>query len=591
MSGDIKDEKKVSKRKKRTSNKRWLQSDEAAIISFIKQNPDFEKPTAQVYYNKFLFESEIDTDWDRVRHKMRHMRRIYRKAKEYGIKKAASNDLYKDYESVRKEMLRICWYLDDFDIIFPHEMETHSDGMYLNAFAPSCDEVSNEASFSNIKNTSTDSNEKYLLDEPAMSLSSSSIKKDILAVQTGMFNFKRQQHGETTTIKQQELELLREQIKLDREKFNFDKEKFCFEKEKFREELKIKDKEIESQEKLKIMEIQMKERVALKELELKERIAFKSVEKHENYTNLYNDIKHQNMSASKRRSKLMPLRYRTKPIKKWTLSEEITLINYLKNNRNFEKPVARVYYNKFLEENNIDDKSIDFKVVRSKVRNMRVRYRTAKECEIKKSACNDSEFNAEDIRKEMLKICWYIDDFDDIFPNEMDGYIYKKPQADIFFNQESSSNINNSTQFLNEDTCSDQEPPFKFNTSKPISTENLFREDDLTSSSSSNSINGDVITKQEDIFNFKTQHHKDTSIRQQEIELLKEKLSFEKEKFRQEFTLKEKELESQERLKIMELQMKERLAMKELELKERLALKSMEKRETSSLNNVYHNLV
>ncbi|XP_065354149.1 uncharacterized protein LOC135948679 [Calliphora vicina] len=273
------------------------------------------------------------------------------------------------------------------------------------------------------------------------------------------------------------------------------------------------------------------------------------------------------MNGSRHRDKQIPHRNRTKPIKKWLRREENELISFLKQNRDFEKPISRVYYNKFIKETGME---VDWQTVRSKVRNMRTRYRRAKEYEINKG--DDIDCTIEDIRYEMLKTCWHVDDFDDIFPNEMDSYIYRKPKANSFVdfsNQESSSKINNS---------------------RKIWTEKYFQENELTSSSSSSSTDGDVFKVQEDTFNFKTQKHdKDESIKQQEIQLLKEKFSFEKEKFRQEFRLKEKEIESQERLKVMELQMKERIAMKELELKERLALQSMEKQETS-YNNVYHNL-
>ncbi|XP_036322165.1 uncharacterized protein LOC118736179 [Rhagoletis pomonella] len=67
-------------------------------------------------------------------------------------------------------------------------------------------------------------------------------------------------------------------------------------------------------------------------------------------------------------------RVRSNATKRWTMIEERQLIEFLMENRDFEKPTAQAFYTRFLEE-------LDWKRVRSKVRNMRVNYNTAKQWE------------------------------------------------------------------------------------------------------------------------------------------------------------------------------------------------------------------
>ena len=81
---------------------------------------------------------------------------------------------------------------------------------------------------------------------------------NIMQVQTQLIKMKSKKSDIEVQLKEKELEL--------------QKDRFLFDKQSRLEELKLKEKEIESNEKLKIMEIQMKENIALKELEIRERI-------------------------------------------------------------------------------------------------------------------------------------------------------------------------------------------------------------------------------------------------------------------------------------------------------------------------------
>ncbi|KNC22109.1 hypothetical protein FF38_06438, partial [Lucilia cuprina] len=70
-----------------------------------------------------------------------------------------------------------------------------------------------------------------------------------------------------------------------------------------------------------------------------------------------------------------PKRVRLNPTRKWTIPEEKALIEFLMENRDFEKPSTQVFYKRFCEEKQL---SMHWTQVRSKVRNMRVSYNKAK---------------------------------------------------------------------------------------------------------------------------------------------------------------------------------------------------------------------
>ncbi|XP_065354146.1 uncharacterized protein LOC135948677 [Calliphora vicina] len=286
MSVFIKQEKKTRKRNRFNPVKKWDHNDEAAIINFLKQHREFEKPTARMYYTKFTSENAMDIYWKLVYYKVRNMHTVYRRAKEYQMNRGETNDM--DAEAMRNIMLKICWYVDDFDLLFPNEID---DNIGPNSQEPSSDDgdesESSNKEYDNIKkyeNINIENNNlpnnsfnvKYLREEPSVCYFPKSIGRDILAVQTGKYNFKRRIFFKETTKKQQELELAREN--------------FNMEKEKFQLEMKIKEKQFNTQEKLKIMELQMKERIAMKELELKEKLELKSIKKKQeniSYNNAY----------------------------------------------------------------------------------------------------------------------------------------------------------------------------------------------------------------------------------------------------------------------------------------------------------------
>ncbi|KAI8123109.1 Palmitoyltransferase ZDHHC6 [Lucilia cuprina] len=452
--------------------KKWSRSEEISLINYIKQNPDFEKPTGRIYYTKFLSTTQIGIDWKLVRSKVRNMRVTYRKAKEYEINKNYFNS--SGFNTVRNKVLKKCWFVDHFDVLFPNEIDN-----YINK-KPENNKT--DKSFS-------DEEEKEEDELSSNSSSSNSIDRPILRVQKDMCSFKQKRRKTYTSIKEQELELARE--------------KLAFDKEKFRQELRIKEMEIASQEKTMLMELQMKERIATKELELKEKLALDSLENEESsYNNDYHNltqysspivaftafhipIKSKFHKMTRYRFHLdgcrnMPIckisnlatlkekkynyknkrQQRTIP-KKWDHNDEAAIINFLKQNREFEKPTQRIFYTKFIMENGLED--IHWKLVYYKVRNMRTVYRRAKEYQKQRESVN--EMDAEAVKNVMLKICWYVEEFDVLFPNEMsehkrtDVEITNSDKEDETSKQEFFSNTTNHINNIATTTFNEQINP------------------------------------------------------------------------------------------------------------------------------------
>lgn len=234
--------------------------------------------------------------WKLVAYKVRNMRTVYRRAKEYEINKKDSKGF--DPIEIRSKlkapfvsipiiycmhlfpadvMLRICWYLDEFDVLFPTDIDN-----YLTPISkgPSSDDdgYPNQESHSinDGNNSCLNFNDQCLQELPTANCLPQSIERDILAVQTGRLSCKKLKYDEDLIARQANYELARDQ--------------FVFEKEKFRQEIRVKEKAIDSRERLKIMELQMKERVAMREVELKQKLALQSIEKQEPYNNVYHSL-------------------------------------------------------------------------------------------------------------------------------------------------------------------------------------------------------------------------------------------------------------------------------------------------------------
>uniref|UniRef100_A0A1I8QED5 Uncharacterized protein n=2 Tax=Stomoxys calcitrans TaxID=35570 RepID=A0A1I8QED5_STOCA len=254
-----------------------------------------------------------------------------------------------------------------------------------------------------------------------------------------------------------------------------------------------------------------------------------------------------------------PMRVRTAPVRKWQRTEERALIDYLKSNiRDFEKPTAQVFYRKFIEEYRISD--IEWKLVRAKVRNMRISYGKAKQwLETQGSNLLHTGENVQDM---LYKMCSFYSDFDELFENPS--------RADI-----SSYILDNSTSssdFVKEemlsDTNEDMLPAETDITRRDYLNEGISNEEEIHTTNS--------VESQEALRQFKkVKLDMAHLLKEEELKLLKERLEFDKAKFKQEMEIRQREIDSNERLKILELEMKERIAMSELKMKERIVLNAL----------------
>ncbi|XP_049310693.1 uncharacterized protein LOC125778155 [Bactrocera dorsalis] len=72
-----------AKRKRQKPNKKWKESEVHSIIEFLMEEADFEAPTAQLFYKRFLHKTQLDVSWDLVWWKVRHLKAQYRKANDW----------------------------------------------------------------------------------------------------------------------------------------------------------------------------------------------------------------------------------------------------------------------------------------------------------------------------------------------------------------------------------------------------------------------------------------------------------------------------------------------------------------------------
>ncbi|XP_046812316.1 uncharacterized protein LOC111684173 [Lucilia cuprina] len=137
-----------------------------------------------------------------------------------------------------------------------------------------------------------------------------------------------------------------------------------------------------------------------------------------------------------------PKRVCLNPPRKWSVAEEKSLLEFLVENRDFEKPTAQVYYKRFAEQKNV---CVEWKQVRSKVRNMRVSYNKAKAWE---GSTGAGSMEGETVKATLLKMCCYYDELDDIFGSK----IIETAVIEESLDEESDGSFLNSTEIYVDDT-------------------------------------------------------------------------------------------------------------------------------------------
>ncbi|XP_017468176.1 PREDICTED: uncharacterized protein LOC108360417 isoform X3 [Rhagoletis zephyria] len=298
----------------------------------------------------------------------------------------------------------------------------------------------------------------------------------------------------------------------------------------------------------------------------------------------YNDIKDR------------PQRMRKGPIRKWSEQEQRKLIDFLRTNLPIEKPTARLYYQRFSQHSKI---AIEWRLVRSKVRNLRVVYTKAKCWQ----SSDEAMLLSEERRREMvLKMCNFFDDFEEISNRHgMDMQCslkslefpqYSKlsdPKNDLgtYGHIISCVGTSDTVQTQLEPVPDFAEPDVKIEQELSLH-DSTIRYDYMLNETSDSSM-GDTPHKQSfnepssincesDELNSRHEMFDERDFKERKLALEIEKFNFEKEKFFKMQELRKWELQSQERIRKLELQMQERIAIRDLNIKERIAIMELERR-------------
>ncbi|XP_036344284.1 uncharacterized protein LOC118753510 [Rhagoletis pomonella] len=319
-----------------------------------------------------------------------------------------------------------------------------------------------------------------------------------------------------------------------------------------------------------------------------------------------------------------PKRLRKGPVHKWSEQEQNNLLDFVRKNLPIEKPNARLYYQRFLNQSKI---AIEGRLVRSKVRNLRVQYTKAKCWQSSTEAMSLSE----EIRREtVLKMCNFFDVFEDIsnrhgidmqcsfksveFPqyfkqsdskndlskcakissNNGDSDIVRVRVSPIRHFQRLETHAQLHTQFEQSESAG---PDIKNELELSLSV-SAGGFDHISNEASDSSMEptshkkdySDSIYKsssincESDELNSRLEMNGHPDFEERKLALEIEKFHFEKEKFCYEKEkdikmqeLRKWELESHERLKKLEIQMQERIAMQDLNIKERVAIMKLKR--------------
>ncbi|XP_037942120.1 uncharacterized protein LOC119675021 [Teleopsis dalmanni] len=269
-----------NEKKLRQRRKNWTPAQEIALINFLKENVEFEKPTAQAFYKRFVQNSDLNGDWKMVRLKMYNMRRTYKNTKEW-LK--TIDTTMTNADEIKYAVCSKFRFYYEFEKIFGSNTLNLFQYAKLNSETIS-DQTSNEASIT-IDKTDNAAFKIYYNKMPSRSHDRSSFVSETLLSRTGNELIKNIQCNFSTTCCSEAC--LRSVVSgmaqyqadiftLGKEKFNYDaivREKqiqLLSRKVSIQEkELDLMKGDLSNQEHLKILELEKKEETAMIELELK----------------------------------------------------------------------------------------------------------------------------------------------------------------------------------------------------------------------------------------------------------------------------------------------------------------------------------
>ncbi|XP_065361364.1 uncharacterized protein LOC135955019 [Calliphora vicina] len=241
--------------------KKWTVAEEKALIEFLLNNRDVEKPTSQLFYRRFCKESNLNIQWKTVRSKVKNMRYSFYRARDF---ESETNGVL-DNEDTKSMVLKKCGYYHELEQIFGHhviqlpvkdECFQSEPNNTFDSITIESDNTTDKSDDDNFPTTSKIPEPEMLVIKPnlinlnhcPMNDSEFSIKCEEMGVDVKELRIKDK-------LKVMELLIKEKRIQL--------KEKELSSKEN------IKIHQLNSREKLKILEMEMKERLTMEELKLK----------------------------------------------------------------------------------------------------------------------------------------------------------------------------------------------------------------------------------------------------------------------------------------------------------------------------------
>ncbi|KAL7739121.1 hypothetical protein ACLKA6_001036 [Drosophila palustris] len=117
---------------------------------------------------------------------------------------------------------------------------------------------------------------------------------------------------------------------------------------------------------------------------------------------------------------LRKTRQRENETKRWSDNETKRMLEYIQSHTKFEKPTARVFYTKLLEETKINTK---WHLARCKMRNLRALFLKANACLESTEALDENDNGVVTVLEKVRKICPHYDMLSDIFSHAREAIV------------------------------------------------------------------------------------------------------------------------------------------------------------------------
>ncbi|XP_036320490.1 uncharacterized protein LOC118734997 [Rhagoletis pomonella] len=260
-----------TKRVRCNPTRKWAVAEEKALVEFLLANRDLERPTAEMYYTRFVMEYNVAVEWKAVRSKVRYMRSTYNKAKGWEGSTGAGS---MDGETIKSVLLKKCTFFYELEEIFGHRLvesaviEESLESLLNsdNAYSPEAglDETATSLITENLPEIITEN-------EPVASTSRKGIYSrtavsDILQFQSELVQLKKHKIDQDMILREKEIQIRERELVLKEREIELKEKQELILKDK---EMEMKLTELNSQEKIKIMELEMKERLAMEEFKRK----------------------------------------------------------------------------------------------------------------------------------------------------------------------------------------------------------------------------------------------------------------------------------------------------------------------------------